>query len=121
MYVKVRVPEVGATGPALLLIGASVGGSTGLGKGRAIMRKMLVVAGLLMLVGASARAQDTNAVDGQQFQRKTVINFEDDTIEGDLKTPDGEYLEARKKARHKSLIKIRENFRRRILQSAGSL
>jgi hypothetical protein len=56
-----------------------------------------------------------------EYQRKTVINFEDDTIEGDLKTPDGEYLEARKKARHKSLIKIRENFRRRIIQSAGSL
>jgi hypothetical protein len=71
---------------------------------------------------AGAWAQDAVAgADGQQYQRKTVINFEDDTIEGDLKTPDGEYLEARKKARHRSLIKIREHFRRQVLQSAASL
>ncbi|MBI5494271.1 MAG: adventurous gliding motility protein CglF [Deltaproteobacteria bacterium] len=78
----------------------------------------------LLSAGGLAWAEDKDTVaggDGNQYQRKTVINFEDDTIEGDLKTPDGEYLEARKKARHKSLIKIRENFRRRILQSAGSL
>ncbi len=81
-----------------------------------------MVAGALVMTAGAASAQEANAGgDGSQYQRKTVINFEDDTIEGDLKTPDGEYLEARKKARHKSLIKIRENFRRRILQSAGSL
>jgi hypothetical protein len=81
-----------------------------------------MMVGVLGLAGGVALAQDTApGGDGNQYQRKTVINFEDDTIEGDLKTPDGEYLEARKKARHKSLIKIRENFRRRVLQSAGSL
>jgi hypothetical protein len=80
----------------------------------------LVVAGML---AGPALAQDeaVKGSDGNSYQRKTVINFEDDTIEGDLKTPDGEYLEARKKARHKSLIKIREQFRRRILQSARGL
>ena len=72
-------------------------------------------------LGLSATASAQEGAEGQQFQRKTVINFEDDTIEGDLKTPDGEYLEARKKARHRSLIKIREHFRRQVLQSAGSL
>lgn len=84
--------------------------------------RIIVVASALSATGLTvpALAQDAPA-GGEQYQRKTVINFEDDTIEGDLKTPDGEYLEARKKARHKSLIKIRENFRRRILQSAGSL
>lgn len=67
---------------------------------------------------ASALAQEEgNTI----FKRKTVINFEDDTIEGDLKTPDAEYLEARKKMRHASLIKIRDNFRRRVLQSVGEL
>ena len=54
-------------------------------------------------------------------KRKTLINFEDDTIEGDLKTPDAEYLEARKRMRHASLIKIRANFRREVLQSVGEL
>mgnify|MGYP000331641452 CR=1 FL=1 len=83
----------------------------------------VLVASLLAAFSSAAVAQDDTAkgADGATYQRKTVINFEDDTIEGDLKTPDGEYLEARKKSRHKSLIKIRENFRRRILQSAGRL
>ena len=81
----------------------------------------LVAAALLALPAVAAAQEAAQGADGQMYQRKTVINFEDDTIEGDLKTPDGEYLEARKKARHKSLIKIREHFRRRILQSARSL
>jgi hypothetical protein len=68
-------------------------------------------------LAAAALAQD----DGVIFKRKTLINFEDDTIEGDLKTPDAEYLEARKRMRHASLIKIRANFRREVLQSVGEL
>ncbi|MEW5855433.1 MAG: adventurous gliding motility protein CglF [Myxococcota bacterium] len=89
---------------------------------RRLVRLGVVAAALVATTGAPALAQETTqGADGQTYQRKTVINFEDDTIEGDLKTPDGEYLEARKKARHKSLIKIRENFRLRILQSASSL
>ncbi len=88
-----------------------------------VFQRVMVVAALgAASLAAQAQDEGSNAGgDGAQYQRKTVINFEDDTIEGDLKTPDGEYLEARKKARHKSLIKIRENFRRRVLQSAGSL
>lgn len=75
-----------------------------------------------LLAGAAA-AQDATAPDasGVSYQRKTVINFEDDTIEGDLKTPDGQYLEARKKTRHKSLIRIRTDFRREVLGSIADL
>lgn len=58
---------------------------------------------------------------GVSYKRKTVINFEDDTIEGDLKTPDGQYLEASKKIRHKTLIRIREDFRREVLGSISDL
>lgn len=78
---------------------------------------LLVVSLGWLLVSPSALAED----DGVIFKKKTVINFEDDTIEGDLKTPDAEYLEARKRMRHASLIKIRDNFRRRVLQSVGEL
>ncbi|MFH1808452.1 MAG: adventurous gliding motility protein CglF [Pseudomonadota bacterium] len=72
---------------------------------------------VLALAGATAMAQDEGAI----YKKKTVINFEDDTIEGDLKTPDAEYLEARKRMRHASLIKIRDNFRRTVLQSVTNL
>ena len=75
----------------------------------------LLVVLSLSVVSIGAMAQDA------VYKKKTVINFEDDTIEGDLKTPDAEYLEARKRMRHASLIKIRDNFRRTVLQSVTDL
>lgn len=77
----------------------------------------LVLVVLLGAIAAPVAAQDNETI----YKKKTVINFEDDTIEGDLKTPDAEYLEARKRMRHASLIKIRDNFRRSVLQSVGEL
>lgn len=73
----------------------------------------------LALSAASAFAQDDSA--GVQYKKKTVINFEDDTIEGDLKTPDGQYLEVRARMRHRSLIRIRTHFRREVLGSIADL
>lgn len=74
---------------------------------------------VVLVVGASfaapAVAQEV------QYRKKTVINFEDDTIEGDLKTPDGQYLEVRAKMRHRSLIRIRTEFRREVLGSISDL
>jgi hypothetical protein len=82
---------------------------------------------VLAVVPAAARAADGDApAQGGappkvEYQKKTVINFEEDTIEGDLKRPDGEYVEARKKVDHSNLIKIRENWREKVLQSSGDL
>jgi hypothetical protein len=50
-----------------------------------------------------------------------VIDFEDDTIQGDLTQPDGEYVEARKKVEHTNLIRIREEFKDKVLQSVSDL
>ena len=90
------------------------------------MRRLLIAIMLLALVpSVAAFAQDKKAdtvtEGGVAYNRKTVINFEDDTIEGDLKTPDAVYLEARKKMRHKSLIRIRTDFRREVLGSISDL
>lgn len=90
----------------------------------AVARALFVVVSAASFVGAGAAfAQDegANTEAGVSYQRKTVINFEDDTIEGDLKTPDGQYLEVRKKMRHKSLIRIRTDFRREVLSSVADL
>ncbi len=90
-------------------------------------RRTTVIAALCaassLAIAGAAFAQDASpaGADGVSYQRKTVINFEDDTIEGDLKTPDGQYLEARKKTRHKSLIRIRMDFRREVLGSISDL
>ena len=91
------------------------------------MRSHVVVAVAVLTSIASltwslpAIAQESNTEAGVAYNRKTVINFEDDTIEGDLKTPDAVYLEARKKMRHKSLIRIRTDFRREVLGSIADL
>jgi pyruvate/2-oxoglutarate dehydrogenase complex dihydrolipoamide acyltransferase (E2) component len=85
------------------------------------MKKLLL---LTLFVPAVAFARDpppgTNT--GKvTYEKKTVINFEDDTIQGDLTKPDGEYVESRKKVKHSNLIKIREEFKDKVLQSAGEL
>jgi hypothetical protein len=88
------------------------------------MRKLLMMSVLLLAV--PALAQD-DAPAPQQGGGKgggsktTTIDFEDDTIEGDLSKPDGEYVEARKKVQHSNLIRIREDFEDKVMQSVGEL
>ena len=58
---------------------------------------------------------------GVQYKKQTEYSFDDDTIEGDLSKPDGEYVEARKTVKHSNLIKIREEFKDKVMQSVGEL
>ena len=67
-----------------------------------------------------AFAQDKGGA-GVTYKKQTEYSFEDDTIEGDLTKPDGEYIEARKKVKHSNLIKIREEFKDKVMQSVGEL
>ena len=100
------------------------------------MKKLIVgfaVIGSLMFVGAAGRALaadeaagggDTKAAAGgggddanTTYKAKTVYDFEDDTVEGDLQRPDGELVSAQKKAEHSSLIEIRKDFIPEMLKS----
>jgi hypothetical protein len=81
---------------------------------RSVLTAALVAAGLA-LGGHAAVAQKV------KYKKTTQYNFQDDTISGDLTRPDGEYVEARRKVRHSNLIRIRKNFRDKILQSVGEL
>ena len=85
------------------------------------MRKLLVMTALLLPLLGSAQEKKGEAQPKIEYEKKTVINFEDDTIEGDLKRPDGEYVEARQKVDHSNLIKIREDWRDKVMQSSGDL
>ena len=85
------------------------------------MRRLLVVTALLLPLLGSAQEKKGQPQPKVEYEKKTVINFEDDTIEGDLKRPDGEYVEGRKKVDHSNLIKIRENWREKVMQSSGDL
>ncbi len=84
------------------------------------MRTLLLTlaVALPLLASAQEKAESQTKV---EYEKKTVINFEDDTIEGDLKRPDGEYVEARQKVEHSNLIRIREDWREKVMQSSGDL
>jgi hypothetical protein len=59
---------------------------------------------------AAPRGGGPGGDDNVQYKAKTVYDFEDDTVEGDLQRPDGELVSSQKKAEHSSLIEIRKDF-----------
>jgi hypothetical protein len=68
--------------------------------------------------GSSASSAEASAA---KASKRTEFSFEEDTIEGDLTRPDGEYVEALKKVPHSNLIRIREDFWEKALQSVDEL
>ena len=69
---------------------------------------------------AAAPAGDAPA-GGVSYKAKTVYDFDDDLVEGDLVRPDGDLVDSRGKAKHSSLIKIRLNFVPELLKSVESI
>jgi hypothetical protein len=68
----------------------------------------------------SASAQDkpaAGAEDSAQYKAKTVYDFDDDTVEGDLQRPDGELVDSLRKTKQSSLIEIRKDFIPEMLKS----
>jgi hypothetical protein len=87
------------------------------------MRHWLLV--LALGIGWSAAAQESKTTEpastGAGASKQTVINFEDETIQGDLTRPDGEYIDTASKVKHSNLIKIREEFHEKVMQSVDEL
>jgi len=67
--------------------------------------------------GAAAPAGGGGGEENVSYKAKTVYDFEDDTVEGDLQRPDGELVSSQKKAEHSSLIEIRKDFIPEMLKS----
>lgn len=90
-------------------------------------RVLFVVSSAVVLAGAvPAFAQEAEGgaaapAGGVQYKSTTKYDFDDDVVEGDLVRPDGEFVDTRKKAKHSSLIKIRENFINEMLKSAEDI
>ncbi|WP_309893304.1 adventurous gliding motility protein CglF [Archangium sp.] len=94
------------------------------------MRKLLMLCVVLAVGPALAQDDDSSGNSGgaraaggggKAKGGPQTIDFEDDTIEGDLTKPDGEYVEARSKVQHSNLIRIREDFEDKVMQSVGEL
>jgi hypothetical protein len=84
---------------------------------------------MIVLLPGIAAAQDSSAssaassaeASAAKASKRTEFSFEEDTIEGDLSRPDGEYIEALKKVPHSNLIRIREEYRDKVMQSVDEL
>ncbi len=91
------------------------------------MHKKRVVLALLiglMGIGFSSSAFAEKTVTERQinmFKKKTVIDFNDVQIEGELVKPEGSYGMAVNKAKFKSLIKLRQNFNPELQKSVDHL
>jgi hypothetical protein len=66
---------------------------------------------------AKAAAAGGGGEENTQYKAKTVYDFEDDTVEGDLQRPDGELVNSLGKTQHSSLIEIRRDFIPEMLKS----
>jgi hypothetical protein len=62
-----------------------------------------------------------SADDNSTYKAKTVYDFEDDMVEGDLQRPDGELIDSVRKVKHSSLIEIRKDFIPEMLKSLEDL
>jgi len=79
------------------------------------MKTMAMIA-VLGLAGVNA-AYAQEADDNTTYKSKTVYDFEDDNVEGDLQRPDGELVSSINTAQHESLIEIRKDFIPEMLKS----
>jgi hypothetical protein len=91
--------------------------------------KLIAALAVVMLTGGlgTAFAQTKPAAKGgapaaeggenTTYKAKTVYDFEDDTVEGDLQRPDGELVDSMRKVKHSSLIEIRKDFIPEMLKS----
>jgi len=83
----------------------------------------------LLGTSVAALAQDDSEVGGGtktatetvSYKKRTVIDFSDVTIEGELTKPEGSYLVNRKKTRFKNLIEVRAHFRPELNKTVNAL
>lgn len=86
------------------------------------MRHLTVLIAVAALA-TSALAQDTYVQESDKtvFSKKTVIDFSDVNIEGELTKPEGSYVKNRKKTRFRNLIEMRGDFRPELARSVNKL
>ncbi len=90
------------------------------------MKKLMILAGLVGVLGfsAGASAQGAPAAAAAAPAKDagtTTYDFDDDLVTGDLVRPDGENLVVRRRGQRASLIQIREHFIPEMLKSVENL
>ena len=83
----------------------------------------VVIAIAPFTVGAQDDSRDTviREADKTVYKKKTVIDFSDVTIQGELTKPEGSYLLNRKKTKFKMLLQPRADFLQELYNSTDNL
>src|SRR5204863_2907214 len=94
--------------------------------GKAVLTRTILLAALFATaLPALAEEQKGPKVvqeaDKVVVRKRTVIDFNDVTVEGELTKPEGSYLMNRNKTRFQSLIRLRDNFNPELQKSADNL
>jgi hypothetical protein len=88
-------------------------------------RALAVVAFAALALSATgamaAEAKVIQEADKTVYKKKTVIDFNDVTLEGELTKPEGSYLLNRKKTKFGNLIKLRNDFLPELQKSVDNL
>jgi len=85
------------------------------------MPRLLVLALALSAAPVLAQGKVIQEEDRTVFRKKTVIDFTDVAVEGELTKPEGSYAISKKKTSFKSLIKVRSNFEPELQKSVDNL
>ena len=87
------------------------------------MRFLLTVVVVVTAVAAPSFAQEKviREADRVVTRKKTVIDFTDVAVEGELTKPEGSYSVSKKKTTFRTLIKVRDNFNPELQKSVDNL
>ncbi|MBL8934791.1 MAG: hypothetical protein JNM69_09565 [Archangium sp.] len=87
------------------------------------MKRFLMVIAVVSAVAAPSFAQDKviREADRVVTRKKTVIDFTDVAVEGELTKPEGSYSVSKKKTTFRTLIKVRDNFNPELQKSVDNL
>ena len=87
------------------------------------MKRLFTAVGMVAMLASPAWAQERviQEADKVVVRKKTVIDFTDVAVEGELTKPEGSYVLNKKQAQFKSLIKVRDNFQPELKKSVDNL
>ncbi len=73
----------------------------------------------LMVPASMAFAQDDDA--NVRYRKKTEIDFEDVSVDGELKKPHGAYLLDKRQSSFNPLIRMKEDFNKEMTESVNMI
>ena len=86
------------------------------------MKGWMVGLGVLAFAGSSvAQVRVIHEKDRTVVRKKTVVDFNDVTIDGELTKPEGSYVLNRSKTTFPSLVKLRDSFAPELRKSVDDL